>query len=263
MQSVLENLFKNETYLHCLMLAALALIFFFLPASQFAQREHLLVMLVLPYWFLTAVQCHGKMINQLQSIIITLFAALGFALKPFFLVPWLLIEVYFFLVNSYRLRIEFFIISGVLGCYMLSIVIWQPDYLQIILPLVSKYYFIGAHESWMVMFSRPAVIYCIAVLCAYSFVYRYYQHGVLAHLLALGLTGFIAAFLIPRSAWYYHVLPALSFACLLMTLLLAEMMKSPVMLGSSILVVFALPFNIDYRIFAWAKQEKNNQKYSN
>jgi len=74
----------------CLILASIALLaaFVFLPKSSFAQREHILAMLLTPYVLGCAAVCAGAAVPRGLGAAIGLAAALAVGLKPpFILVP--------------------------------------------------------------------------------------------------------------------------------------------------------------------------------
>ena len=59
--------------------------FLILPIFNLGQREHFLVMFTLPYILLCAYRLLGYPIRPAYAAFIGLFAAMGFAIKPFFL----------------------------------------------------------------------------------------------------------------------------------------------------------------------------------
>ncbi len=209
------------------LLVMIILVLLFLPANQFAQREHMMMILTMPYWFLAAARFTSvSPIKPFYAVMIGLLAALGFALKPFFLIPLVLVECYGML-NSRRffswLRVENVMICMLLPIYLVSIYRFQRDYIEVILPLVSRYYFIASKETWGAMFSRPSAIYCVLSIIAASCIASSYQNTSLARVFWLSLVGFTLAFIVPRSSWYYHTLPAVGMACCLFALLLGEL----------------------------------------
>jgi hypothetical protein len=100
---------------------------------QFGQREHLLLLLALPYLLLAAQRLEGKKINPLKRMVFSVFAALGFCLKPhIFLLPAVL-ECFI----AYRARrfskifsVEAWGMVLVLCSYCAFIVLRYPDYVN-------------------------------------------------------------------------------------------------------------------------------------
>jgi hypothetical protein len=83
------------------------------------------------------------------------------------------------------------------------------------LPLAAKFYFIGIKESWAETFSKFTVLFCCLALLVYFAFGKVTHYRYLVNVLMLALVGMMLAFIIPRAAWYYHVLPACALACLL------------------------------------------------
>ena len=191
---------------------------FFLPIHQFAQREHLLVILTLPYIFSVAVMLHNIKINLFMRLIVGFGAALGFALKPYFLTTLILIESYYLVEKKHILhsiRIETITIASVFFIYLSLIFILQPNYIYILLPLISRVYFPGIEESWQRIISNPMIVYCAISILSYTILHRRIKHSILGNILVLSCLGYLLSLLITRTTWFYHIMPALSFACLL------------------------------------------------
>lgn len=218
--------------------------FFILPLDSFGQREHLLMILIMPYLLLQALNLENKYVAKTVRVLVGFVAALGFALKPFFLIPWMLIELGVIIKRrSLRalFRIESSLIVGVVILYFFSILLFQPEYIKIIWPLVQHYYFPFAKETWSLLFSPPYVMFCIAIAGSYCFFYAYDQYANISLIGWLALIGFIVAFLCVRTSWYYHVLPALSLAYLMVALWLSQYLRfSPFKIGDGIVMGFVI-----------------------
>lgn len=214
-------------------------ILFFVPMFEFGQREHFLIILMLPYLFSSACALEEKRVSPLIACTAGLMAGLGFGLKPFFLLTPVLIELYLIVKKrrlSACLRIESVMILSVLCIYLYSVLHFHPDYIKIILPFVMRFYFIGARETMQILFLKPYVIFCLITLSSYIWFYRYDRYRQLSMVMLLALIGMIFAFLLPRSAWFYHVMPALGLACLLLALFFGQSIVSCVNKKSDTLV---------------------------
>ncbi len=172
---------------------------------------------LLPYIFSAVLVVQNKKISTIFALFIGSMAGLGVGLKPYFLFPVILIELY--LMMSKRsvfawVRVESITCLIVLVVYLSSVFILHKNYIHIMLPLISHLYFISIKESWSLILLRPFVIYSL-LIWGYFFVFKKNNQRELVTILMLALTGMLIAFIVPRSAWYYHVLPALGLACLL------------------------------------------------
>lgn len=209
---VQEDGFKFKGFIFILFFILL-----YLPASEFGQREHFFLIFMLPYLFYTVLVAQDKKIPGLFSGFIGLMAALGIGLKPYFLFPIIFVELYLIFIKRDLLawiRVESVTCIIVLSLYLASVFIFDPEYIKIILPLVSHVYLDGVKEPYRIIFSQPPVLFCFFIWGCFFIFYRNKQRE-LTTILMLGLTGMMAAFLVPRVTWYYHIVPAFGISCLL------------------------------------------------
>lgn len=212
---------EKDNSLRYTLLYTLLFIFLFMTVGEFGQREHLLVILMFPYLFAAVVNIQNQRINPLLAILIGSMAALGFGLKPYFLLTIVLIELYTIIMKRNWLgwvRIEAVACAGLLVSYLIFIFLYQPNYIHIMLPLISHFYFSGIQQPWFDIFSQLNSIFCFTAFAYYFFFYDKKYYETLSRVLILALTGMIFAFLITQTAWSYHVFPALCLAITLITL---------------------------------------------
>ena len=107
-----------------------------MPTVTFGQREHLLVILTLPYFYLLIT-------GEKRSNLITIMAAIGFAIKPFFVIYWAAFALADAVYNkkfTQIFRTENFIIGGIIAVYVAYLVFVEKTYVNEILPMLVKYY---------------------------------------------------------------------------------------------------------------------------
>ena len=219
-------LFQLNTSLIYIMSYALACILLFLPVNDFGQREHFLLILSMPYFLLAACRLQNKVINQSIAVCIGIMAGIGFSIKPFFVPTLLLIELLFVYRNKNVLgwvRVESLIAIAMVVLYGLSVIVFYPDYLHIVLPLWMPFYSGRYSQSWTTIISFPYFIFPFVAIALSCFTQRIEQYSTIKIIFSLAMIGFVISFLIPRVAWYYHVLPAFSIACLYFVLILGEL----------------------------------------
>lgn len=244
----------------------------FLPSYHVGQREHLLLIFIMPYVFSSVLALEKKPANKAVAVFIGLFAGLGFAIKPYFLAPLILIELYFIYRTKSLwgwVRIETLMILTVLILYLASVFIYYPDYLRLILPAVSQFYFIGIKTPWLYIFIQPLVIFCFIGVIFYFLFRKDNDYPVLSTVIMLTLLGLIIAFLLTQTTWLYHILPALGLSFLLISFYLGTMLLSylnsknsllSALQGMSILaiaciVICSLPVYQSYRSYKAALEE--------
>lgn len=212
-----------------------------LPSNQFGQREHLFFLLFAPYVFASACALRHIAVNKIMAVLTGVAAAIGCCMKPYFLAPLILIELYFIYHKRQCfgwIRIETITILLVLISYLASTYYFFPTYFSVILPLVNQFYFIGIAQPWSLILYAPQVVFCIAVSCISFMAVRSSRYPELTMVLVLASIGTTLAFLVTRTMWFYHTLPALAFASMTISFIIAECC-SPLTLRSSLLFLTA------------------------
>ena len=281
----LEKILGEKNPLRYTILLAISFVLLFLPVHQMGQREYFLILFSLPYLFLAILRIENKSLPASLAFAVGLFAGIGFALKPFFLTLPILIELY--LIYKKRnlfsvFRIETLTIASFCVSYLVSIFYFFPDYIHVILPFVSRVYFIGMKSSWVDYFKNLPVIFCYSSLLFYGLTRKIDRYSTLSTVFFLAVLGFILTFTIPRSVWYYHVLPAMAMACILFAILLEQIIADTLrsfefqskwsarlestLLIAMVLVIFAIPVGLSSyllsRIFAETHDKTAKQLYA-
>lgn len=221
---IIKKLFKNNTLLTKLFIYVMIYVLLFLPAQQFAQREHFLLVLALPYLLLAALRLENQKLSPMFAIIIGLMAGIGFAIKPHFLPALLFVEAYFIYKKRDILgwiRLETICIIGIFVTYATAIFLFYPQYIHNVLPIWLIYYTTTAHPLLEIV-SYPGLIYCFAIIVFYFMTRRLNEYKIICHIFLLALIGLICSYIMPRVAWYYHIFPALGIACLLATIIIGQ-----------------------------------------
>jgi hypothetical protein len=198
------------------------------PGYELGQREHLAILLVMPYLLLLAARLEHAHISSRLAIAVGLAAGVGFALKPFFVLP---LGLGLLQLQRERrtpdalLRPETLGIAAVLVSYGAAIVVAAPDWLG------------AAREFWPLYAAyRPATFFDIAsrqgvvlVLAGLAMVAWASTRGAvdrssrLGDSLALALAGFVLAMLVQRKPWIYLAVPS---GVLALSLLVARSLET-------------------------------------
>ncbi|MFQ5888554.1 MAG: hypothetical protein ACE5JR_00740 [Gemmatimonadota bacterium] len=199
--------------------------FVFLPLSRgaFGQREHLMLMLVTPYFLATALRASGATLPRLAAAAIGVAGGLGFALKPHFLVPLLAGDGYAALVRrrpdraspdrSRTTRPESAIAYAVIAGYGLVVLLVSPRYLDMAAAVVQVY---GAFDVAMEDLVRsPQLIWAGASLALFSLLRPAPPYRELSWVLALATAGFTVAAFLQGKGWTYQLYPPLAAASVL------------------------------------------------
>lgn len=113
------------------------------PARDFGQREHLMLILSLPYIVLVALRASGAACGRRTALLAGAMAGIGFSLKPHFFLVAAGLELYC-LVRRQSLRVtvrtETVAVAAVVVVYCLAVVLLTPEYLTRVLPYALEVY---------------------------------------------------------------------------------------------------------------------------
>jgi hypothetical protein len=206
-----------------ILLTALAIIFLCVPLSEFGQREHVLMIFILPYLLLIANRLQDKTSGSaIFYLLIGCMAGCGFVIKPYFLMPLLFLEIY--LMRFQRKWFAWFRpeVMGIAIIFLLAaniIFIVHRDYITQVVPLVSRFYYQKYGLSLETVTENPQAVFAYGALVFYLLSHKSNPYKALSTVLAIAVLGFLASSFLQQTAWYYHSLPFFSLSILLCTTL--------------------------------------------
>ncbi len=181
------------------------------PADQFGQREHFLMVLVLPYLVLAVLTARGLRLSWAAAMGLGLAAGLGFALKPHYLLVPLALEAYRFAATrrwQTLLRPETLGLAATVAIYA-AVVVWvTPEYLSRILPYALEVYNQAYRNPlWVVLWRIETVM--LPVGCIVHFATRRNQQvPELGDVFMIASSVFFIAYVAQMKGWSYHLYPA-------------------------------------------------------
>jgi hypothetical protein len=208
---LLKNIFLTDIVMVYFSLLMIAMSELFFALDAFAGKEHLILLLFLPYILLLTERC--KQVKRRTPWLvgfIGLMLGLAIALKPYFIVSVILAEMYYaYRCKSIRavFRLDTCVMTFFILVYMVGIWIYFPAFYFKVLPLVTHVYipFFATLPIEKMLMSLPVLI--ILSACLPSREYRDY-----VGLLRLATLGFLIVFLVAKQNWYYHLYPALALS---------------------------------------------------
>lgn len=225
---LIKKNFPEEKYFSSLFSLVLLSCFILLPlpvAVQLGQKENMMVIFTMPYFLLICSRLRNIKISTLKAATIGLFASLGFAIKPYFLLFFIVTECYFVFValasrrRPIPFRPENLAILAVVSIYLVSIFLFHPNYIDTIVPFASHLYYQGFRVGSFVFYT-PQVIYCYFSIVFYLIAYPALKHKNLATILWLVLLSSLAIYFFQGINFSYHMFPATAFSITLNVLLL-------------------------------------------
>ena len=200
-----------------------ALIFILMPFEMpwncFGQREHIMCILVLPYIFSTAAWLHGYRGKKPFLFLLGILAGIGFALKPHFLIVYLVVEMYTAFARDWKSVLKRPESLGILlfqTIHWLYIIIAMPEYKEAVFMIMPAY------ESFTDPVAKRylaayAVLFGCAVL-AWASLFRCKHYKNIGSILFLTFSSFGILALIQQKGWHYHLYPVSATAAILITL---------------------------------------------
>jgi hypothetical protein len=210
-----------------LFLTALSALWLLFPMSEFGQREHLYFILSVPYFLLAAARLQKTSVNKLLAIVTGVAAGWACMIKPYFLLSWIMLEIFIFLQQKKILRPE--LVASLLTMLFCAAIILlrHSDYLTVVIPHVHHFYYQKySQDKWQVLTANESIFAYFSLLF-----YILRRHAVeqknFYDILALMVLGFFGVFVLQRTLWFYHALPMLCASSLLMVALFSQLLTQP------------------------------------
>lgn len=229
----LRKIFQKKLQFAYFLTVLIAFLLFFFPVIHLGQREHLFLIFTFPY-FLAVGLLGTNYIGEssiassktLTAILLGAYAFIGFSIKPYFFLSFILLEFYIIYLsrNTFSwVRVEVLTIIFLSIIYVFFIVIFYPEFIKTIIPLTLKYFYTDySSEPWMLLFTQPGFLYAIFAIIMFMVNKNNHSFQALQHVFFIGIVGAIFSYLMQRVSWAYHLLPLLIFSNLLFFCMIME-----------------------------------------
>jgi hypothetical protein len=225
-----------------------ALVILAMPWSQAGQREQIALIGTLPYAALIAARRSGQSMPVWIAVLVGLGAAIGFALKHYFLLVPMLLELW--LLTGQRkdwrpVRAETLALLTVGSAYAAAILTLNRDFLTLALPLIRLAYGVTGAPHLLDLF-QPAVIVGLATLAsigAHLRALRSEPSGVAAALCVAAIA-FTIDYFVQAKGWAYHAVPLLGCSAIALATLLASGPKASRLMALTAPALLCLPLAI-------------------
>jgi len=197
------------------------------PGRCFGQREHLLMVAALPYLVLATLRAQNVEVPRRLAAVIALIAGLGFAIKPHFVLPLALVELYVLRARGLRAALRDpvpWLILGVLVSHLVLALVGTPEYLAVVVPFAAEAYTTPAQVlsnagKILLGLELLPVTLLLPILGGIAFTRRM----PLARLLCLFAAACALVSAVQGKGWDYHSVPAMNATLLLILVTLTEL----------------------------------------
>jgi hypothetical protein len=231
-----------------MLLAYATLILVAMPWVDFGQREHIALIGAIPYAALLAARRGGRRVPVGLAIAVGAAAALGFALKHYFLVVPVLLELWFFAGQPKKwrpFRPETLAILFVGLVYAAALLLAARDYFTTVLPMLLLAYGATGAKHVVDLF-QPAVLTALVSIGLLLSNRRFLRSETLtfAAALTVAAVGFTISYFLQAKGWSYHSVPMLGCAALALAACFASGPNPPRLMIFAAPALLCLPFTI-------------------
>jgi hypothetical protein len=227
-----------------LLLVFSALVLLAVPWLEFGQREHIALIAALPYAALVAARRTERPVAMMLALLVGIGAGLGFALKHYFLLVPILLELWLLTAQGRKwrpFRPETIGMLAVGALYAAAFAIWAADYLKVALPLILMAYGVTGAERLFDLF-QPAVLVALATLALLAAYLRTLRPEPFVEALMVAGLGFGAAYFIQAKGWSYQAVPLVGCAAVALIAALTSAVKPPRIFALAAPSLVFLPF---------------------
>ncbi|MFA0085541.1 hypothetical protein [Vibrio sp. 10N.261.51.F12] len=204
------NLLMFEINQRLLLIFSLSLGLFTISQSAFAQREHLIAAGLVVYFSHIVRAQLGKGGGAL-SVISMFMLSMSICLKPQYFIVFIVVEAYLLVTKSTACRWKEYVTVGLLGfSYIVFVYQFQTEYIEHIIPLAREYY--GVYFKSMRDVVKTASVIFIVMFFPYLLLKKVYFDKRVVFLLLLFFVSCLSAYIMGRSAFGYHLIPAFTFS---------------------------------------------------
>jgi len=214
-----------------------------LPGREFGQREHLFAIATLPYLALAARWIDGSPSSRpVIRFLVGAFAGLGIALKPYFLVTPLAVELGLFIFSSRRpalVRAENLAIAVVCAIYAAWVVCFEKPYILEAAPLANEIYW--SFNRPIARINPPLILQLL--VAAPPAIVAMQKRDAFGIISAFAWCGFATSYVIQHKGYGYHLLPVVIATFLLIGCVLTNVAVSRAVkiVAAGLAVIFSWP----------------------
>src|SRR5258705_12470561 len=188
-----------------------------LPMYDFGQREHLVVLAMLPAIGVYMLRANRELVMRAAVLIAALGAEIPLSLKPYFVfaVGFCILAT---AAQARDWRVVFapenWIAAALVVVYAICIFVFYPEYFTIIYPLARDVYLLLKAPILALFVSSATALWVGAVMIVLALQSRQQKLDAACFVLLAASFGFAIAFFVQRKGWDYHAYPMVALGLL-------------------------------------------------
>jgi hypothetical protein len=205
---LVDMIFSDRTIvMRGVMMVILAYLAF--PVGDLWQREHIMILLMLPYLMGAALRVRNIEITPRLATIIGLLAGVGTVIKPYYLPVWGLLELYLLKMCGRKslMRRENIVIAAIVIPFWLGVLIFLPGYVEVLRRAMDIYH--AYHRPYVELVRQPGAISCVAALVLALLLPLQGKEARIRGVFLVAAATYLAVALYAHTAWAYHFYPTL------------------------------------------------------
>ncbi len=225
------------------LLAAAVVATLVLPWGVFGEREHVTLLLTLPYVLAAAVRERSGNLPGWLALVVGGLGGFGFAIKPHFALPWvLLVATAAWRRGGLRYREPELVTAAAVAGACVGLVLWRyTAYVALMRTMAPLYGDYATRPLWFVGLlgeGLGATFVLLSVVVALA-LWRDLPEDrrALASYVLAATVGFHLAAVLQQKGWRYHYVPGMGFAFVLLVALLTA---APRRLGGRVAAVYRM-----------------------
>jgi hypothetical protein len=230
-----------------------------LAAADFGEREHLLLILALPYVMLAAARLQRQPVRPALAVLAGLMTGFAIALKPYFLLLPLAVEGSLLPARlGLRTRAELAAIAAVLLGYLVAVLLWARPYWDLVRELGPPYFRFLRESVLLTAVTGNGAGVALCAMLAYVALRERARRLPLATVLLAATIGLFASAALQQKGWRYHFYPSMGTGFLLLGVLVSVRPATRSLAGriyraAAVAVLVCLPLFIAAAGVQWAR----------
>jgi len=222
---LLRQIFPSSAGIRRLLGLAAIFVLLPLPRLDFAQREHLLLALTMPYVLLTAIRATKGSAGRPAAGARGAAAGRGIALNPHIVLLWLGLEIGLWWAGSRRwprLRPESVAVVIVGAIYLGSVVLWTPQYFDVVRLMAAPYFGFLRNSLLVTALAGDGALPPLAALLTAVAMRGSARTKPVWIVVGCAVAGVWLAAVLQQKGWQYHFYPAVGLSLWLLVLILVD-----------------------------------------